>query len=396
MFVYGGFSRNSECTFVIDKLNILDLKDFTWSSPISVPSRYNHSATLIGNYLYIFAGKDEIGNTVSDLISVDLASPQLRVSKLNMSGSTVLLKSQHFSEAIGNNLIVFGKLMDDVPSSNMFGLWKLDLKHLSWTTLDCRRSFSRGVWNFFTLIPSKASPPPSRELSFSTPPPTEKTRLIFLGNDDIERPQPYDHFRDLVRLDAECLGLWRPHQPTLASDFAKILEKRNTYDFTLFSRDMQEVGAHSIILLARWPHFCNIIESGMVEKDQKSLNIDGSVEAVRTLVHFLYTDTLDESADWEVVGEVLYLASFFILPRLSKLCCELLHRSLSIETCCQIFHFANMSEEASLQTIAVHFLLENFGEVVHSTDLASLPSQELKLLFSFIPRDAKLTPIDDI
>lgn len=380
---------------MIDKLNILDLNDFTWSSPISVPSRYNHSATLIGSQLYIFAGKDEIGNTVSDLISVDLASAQLQVTKLNMTGSTVLLKSQHFSEAIGNNLIVFGKLMDDVPSSNMFGLWKLDLKLLSWTILDCRRSFSRGVWNYFTLVPSSTNATPRRGLVLPTPQPTEKTRLIFLGNDDVERPQPYDHFRDLVRLDAECLGLWRPHQPTLALDLAKILERRDTFDFTLISQDMQEVGAHSIILLARWPYFCNIIESGMKEKTQASLHIEGSLEAVRTLVRFLYTDTLDAVAEWEVVGEVLCLASFYILPRLSKLCCELLHRSLRIDTCCQIFHFANQAGEKSLQTIVVHFLLENFGQVVHSTDLAALPPHELKTLFSFIPRDAKLTPADE-
>ncbi len=52
-------------TYVLDELSVLDLKSFTWSKFHGVPPRYNHSATLVGHKMYIYAGKDEHGNAVA-------------------------------------------------------------------------------------------------------------------------------------------------------------------------------------------------------------------------------------------------------------------------------------------------------------------------------------------
>lgn len=173
-------------TYVLDELSVLDLTTFMWTRYHGIPPRYNHSATLIGHKMYIYAGKDEQGNTVSDLFVLNLNIPPY-TPHLVLSGSRqmVLLKSQHFCEAVCGKLVVFGKYLTDYSKheNNVYGLWMLDLDTLEWHRQDCNSLFDTGGWNYFTIVTS------------ATPDHVRVNKLFFLGNTDQHRPQGYDHFR---------------------------------------------------------------------------------------------------------------------------------------------------------------------------------------------------------
>lgn len=202
-------------TYVLDELSILDLKTFTWIKFNGVPPRYNHSATLVGHKMYIYGGKDEHGNTVSDLFVINVnASPYIPHLVLSGSQSSacahmVLLKSQHFCEAVCGKLLVFGRYLANgaslaqprhpastgatVTTTNhsdaVYGLWMLDLDTLEWQRQDCDAQFEVGGWNYFTVISEKVGVAAEEQSQVTV------NNLFFLGNTDPFRPQGYDHFR---------------------------------------------------------------------------------------------------------------------------------------------------------------------------------------------------------
>jgi hypothetical protein len=174
----------------------------SWSKYLNVPPRYNHSATLVGHKMYIYAGKDEHGNTISDLYVINLNTPPY-TSHLVLNGNTnhhqmVLLKSQHFCESICGKLLVFGRYLTNTTSTttttnpeSMYGLWMLDLDTLIWTRQECNANFDIGGWNYFTIMTEHIQQQGEEQQ-------VNLNNLFFLGNTDPFRPQGYDHFRYLL------------------------------------------------------------------------------------------------------------------------------------------------------------------------------------------------------
>ena len=275
LYVYGGFAKNSECTFVLNQISILDLRTWTWSDPVTVPARYNHSATRVGDRLYVYAGKNESGQTVPDLFMVDLNT--LKVMPLpGVDGEVALLKSQHFTESLsGNRLVMFGKFaaggLKDVEKTeaslhpnntvqapleeNSCGLWMLELDTLEWRQLpwdgmikstlaayrpDDRENWSSGVWNFFTTVPyselySIDSIQGDHQMQTSIHDSSRQRRLfVFLGNIDKERTQPYDHFQELLVVDPEALNVWQVPSHPLHEDLSEMLLNHEALEFADF------------------------------------------------------------------------------------------------------------------------------------------------------------------
>jgi hypothetical protein len=103
----------------------------------------------------------------------------------------VLLKSQHFCEAVCGKLLVFGRYVAnamDTGMDSMYGLWMLDIDTLEWKRQPCSVSFEKGGWNYFTALTENIQ-------SMDEHSPVALTNLFFLGNTDSDRPQGYDHFR---------------------------------------------------------------------------------------------------------------------------------------------------------------------------------------------------------
>lgn len=197
---------------MLDELSILDLQTFTWSKFNGVPPRYNHSATLVGKKMYIYAGKDEHGNTVSDLFVINVGVPPytphlvLSGSQSSANSRMVLLKSQHFCEAVCGKLLVFGRYLaagaQHHPNTThhhhltnpdaVYGLWMLDLDTLEWQRQDCNANFEVGGWNYFTVVTENVD---SSTVGTDNGSQVTVNNLFFLGNTEAERQQGYDHFR---------------------------------------------------------------------------------------------------------------------------------------------------------------------------------------------------------
>ncbi|KAF9572544.1 hypothetical protein EC968_009687 [Mortierella alpina] len=398
MYVYGGFAKNSKCTYVLEELRILNLETWTWSEAHMVPGRYNHSASLVGSKLWIYAGKDVTGNTVSDLHSIDLVT--LRVlPHAGISGKVVLLKSQHFSEAIGNQLIVFGKYPNEATGTSLYGLWIMDLEQLEWRKLDIDQCLEDGVWNYFTIVSKRPQHPRQLEssgskssedidMTINTPSSGSSSSrstcddtmdlddgnsapsLIFLGNTEQDRPQPYDHFRDVLSINIEYLGVFQIPHSTLQSHMSLMLNNEEFSDFTIISQASgRKIHAHRLVLSSRWPHFRNMHASGMIESTRGSMTLPEPHSVILAFLSFLYTDTVDADTEYTTICDVMVMANMYLLERLKKLCASILHRRhLQVETCVRIFQAACVSQEHGLKLLSQEFIFRHLGAVMKTED----------------------------
>ncbi|KAI8992272.1 hypothetical protein BDB01DRAFT_717428 [Pilobolus umbonatus] len=388
LFIYGGFAKNSDCTYVLDELSILDLKSFTWSKYLGIPPRYNHSATLIGHKLYIYAGKDEHGNTISDLFVVNLNTPPY-IPHLVLSGSSnsqmVLLKSQHFCEAVCGKLIVFGRTNTQKnQQESMYGLWMLNLDTLEWQRHECNSNFNVGGWNYFTVI--KENLQSGEEQSQMV-----LNSLFFLGNTDPFRPQGYDHFRDALLINGESLGLYDIPPLQISCEFSRLINNPELSDFIIVPLNGQELHVHQVILITRWPHFRNIYKSGMREAQQRRMEIPEPYEVVLAFLKYLYNDQLDEDESCKIICELLVLANMYLLKRLKKICSERLYRKhLTVDSCALIFEKAICAEEVGLKLLTLEFIFKNYGTVLKSDVISQLPESIKMEFLESVPSGAVL------
>ncbi|KAG0003470.1 hypothetical protein BGZ65_001665 [Modicella reniformis] len=389
MYVYGGFAKNAKCTYVLEEMRILNLETWTWSEAYTVPARYNHSASLVGSKLWIYAGKDEAGSTVSDLHSIDLTT--LRVlPHPGITGKVVLLKSQHFSEVIGNQLVVFGKYPNEATGTSPYGLWIMDLDQLEWRKLDIDRCLEDGVWNYFTIVTKR--PQNHRQIESSSALEDDPSKnsggidlddsgaapsLIFLGNTEKERPQPYDHFRDVLSINVEYLGVFQVPPSTLQTHMAMMLDNEEFSDFTIIPKGSErKIHVHRMVLSSRWPHFKNMHASGMIESTRGTMVLPEPYHVVHAFLTFLYTDTVDADLDCSVVCDVMVMANVYLLERLKKLCASILHRyHLQIDTCVRIFQAACVSQEHGLKKLSQDYIFRNCGAVMKTEDWFLMWSQ---------------------
>lgn len=414
--------KHNTGTYVLDELSVLDLKTFTWTKYNGVPPRYNHSATLIGHKMYIYAGKDEHGNTVSDLFVINVNAPpytpHLVLSGFQSSASShmVLLKSQHFCEAVCGKLLVFGRYLahgvqhhPQASPESVYGLWMLDLDTLEWQRQECNANFDVGGWNYFTVISENIPPAGIGQDEASQ---VVVNNLFFLGNTDPFRPQGYDHFRyiapatsgdqniapeltlcirDALVINAESLGLYDIPPPHFSHEFAQLLNNPELSDFVIVPSNGQELHVHQVILITRWPHFRNIYKSGMIEAQRRRMEIPEPYEIVLAFLKYLYSDRLDENEPWHVVCEVLVVANMYLLNRLKKICCERLFRHhMTVESCGLIFEKAIMAEETGLKMLALDFMFRNYGSVLKSDVLLQMPPTIRQEFLEAVPDEAVL------
>ncbi|SAL98698.1 hypothetical protein [Absidia glauca] len=449
LFVYGGFAKNTDCTYVLDEISVLDLKTFSWRIFNRIPPRYNHSATLIGHKMYIYAGKDEQGNTVSDLFMVNLNkapyTPHMLLSGTQTAPNSpmVLLKSQHFCEAVCGKLLVFGRYVNNKSSSSsnnggrsnttstlfntgcsaggngnringttsstttsmvamttsaqnnntpesIYGLWMLDLDSLEWERQECKANFDTGGWNYFTVVTENLR---SNDTTCQPDDPSQAAlhNLFFLGNNDPLRPQGYDHFRDALVINGESLGLYDIPPAQCNNEFGQLLNNPELSDFTIVAADGQELHVHQVILITRWIYFRNMYKSGMMETQQRRMEISEPYPVVLALLKYLYTDQLAMEEPWQVVCDVLVMANMYLLHRLTKICCQRLYeRHLTIESCTTIFEKAIMAEEVGLKSLVLEFMFAHYGVLIKAGLLNELSSFARQEFSTCIPEEAVL------
>src|SRR5690606_18380041 len=128
------------------------------------------------------------------------------------------------------------------------------------------------------------------------------------------------------------------------------------------SPNSEVILCHKLILMARWPHFSNMVNSGMTESQTNIMILPEPVELVQSFVEYLYTDSI-EGFDTDTIADLLVMGEMYTMDRLVQLCCAELHDRINIETVARIYHRAGLSNQNGLRQRALKFMFLNYGPV---------------------------------
>ena len=89
-----------------------------------------------------------------------------------------------------------------------------------------------------------------------------------------------------------------------AATFADGPPRVSLPDFNVHSEDAHRpaIAVHQLVLYTRWPHFHQLLSTGMRESAHLETYIDESYEAVYALIHFIYSDRLPDYISQLQVG----------------------------------------------------------------------------------------------
>lgn len=181
--------------------------------------------------------------------------------------------------------------------------------------------------------------------------------------------------RDALVINGESMGLYDIPPAQCSNEFGQLLNNSELSDFTIVAADGQELHVHQVILITRWVYFRNMYKSGMMEAQQRRMEISEPYPVVLAFLKYLYTDQLAMEESWQVVCDILVMANMYLLHRLTKICCQRLYeRHWTIESCTTIFEKAIMAEEVGLKSLVLEFMFAHFGVLVKTDLLNQMPS----------------------
>ncbi|KAF0538908.1 galactose oxidase [Gigaspora margarita] len=117
IFIFGGFNYNSSTTLRYNDMNILDITNMTWSTPIqsqSVLAYVDYTATLLPNGLIVYIGGRSNVN-LTDMAQIQIFDTKSYTwSAKSASGSTIASRIGHSAVLTqdGNIIIYGGSLLD--------------------------------------------------------------------------------------------------------------------------------------------------------------------------------------------------------------------------------------------------------------------------------------------
>ncbi|KAI8327962.1 hypothetical protein BC941DRAFT_445958 [Chlamydoabsidia padenii] len=172
-----------------------------------------------------------------------------------------------------------------------------------------------------------------------------------------------------------------------------------TADFTLLSSTGGgQVKVHRLVLLARWPHFAHLMNSGMVESLGDTMTLPEPLAVIQTFVRFLYTDTLqvnDDGDTSDLVADLMVMANLYLLPRLLALCVRRLYGCISTPSVAKIYQAAIHAGQDALAQVALAYMLRHFGQVVKTPGFRTLPSSTMARLLDQIPFFSSILLVPD-
>jgi hypothetical protein len=385
LYIAGGIHNSRMSMSFAETLLVLDLETWLWHPPIPFVCRAQHMSFMYDKRLYVFGGLREDMSRSNHLAFIDLDRIE-DITQLEITSLTApSISGQRFAQICGDQLIVlvthpFREAMVEVPVT---GLWSLDIPSLQWKRRELGTRYESCNWHCFAM--------------------TEHDPCFYLCGTTDEEP---DEFYSMVlRVELDELGVIPVPPPQLGNDLIKLLiqqqelQQRNT-DFTI--RSLSEPNAtplqvHRLVLMARWPHFVHLIESGMEESVTNILTMSESGDILAAFVRFLYTDTLnDRLFTTELVCELLVMSHLYILPRLLALCLRRLFNELNIENASKIYHCASLSEQKGLQQVALQYIFQHFGAVSHTNGFRQLSRPILFQIWDYMPTNAAIVGQDNM
>uniref|UniRef100_A0A0E0LEG9 BTB domain-containing protein n=1 Tax=Oryza punctata TaxID=4537 RepID=A0A0E0LEG9_ORYPU len=156
----------------------------------------------------------------------------------------------------------------------------------------------------------------------------------------------------------------------LQKHLGEMLTSKNGADIT-FLVSGESVAAHRCVLAARSPVFMAELFGHMKEKESQCIEIkDMETEVFRTMLHFIYTDTLPEQDDDDEAETMAYglleAADRYGIERLKLICAEKMHAHISVHTAGMALALAERHGCTKLKARCIEFILasqENFHAV---------------------------------
>jgi hypothetical protein len=162
--------------------------------------------------------------------------------------------------------------------------------------------------------------------------------------------------------------------------------------------ESKPIHVHTLILLARWPHFGRLYRSQMREFHTRKMHIPEPYRVVRAFLLYLYTDSIaevrrengDSSPNLADVGGMLTMASLYDMPRLHLLCLHRLAKELNVDHAAFIWERACAAGADWLKKRAATFCMTHWGRVVRSEGFRQLPRRNLMDLCAEIDQEGRV------
>ncbi|XP_029127835.1 BTB/POZ and MATH domain-containing protein 4 [Cajanus cajan] len=161
----------------------------------------------------------------------------------------------------------------------------------------------------------------------------------------------------------------------IGSYFGKLLENEKGSDVT-FLVGGERFRAHKLVLTTRSTAFKTMFLTGKQEEgpnSDKCIVVDGMEPKVfKALIHFIYTDTLEEdeellmscseflpSLSESFPGKLLVAAQKYGFPRLELMCQSAIAKEISIDSVGYIMDFADRNQAEELKSLCLKFSTNN-------------------------------------
>jgi len=151
---------------------------------------------------------------------------------------------------------------------------------------------------------------------------------------------------------------------------------------------------HKVIICARSRKFRAMFSDGFMESSQKKIEISIRPSVFKLLLEYMYTDTVDISADESV--ELLMAANEYGLEHLKQLCEQFIERGIDSDNVAWLFEIAEQNDAQQLKKFCLYFILRHFDAVCATESYANLSQQTLDEIHQYRkPKAAIATPNND-
>ncbi|KAG0171214.1 hypothetical protein DFQ28_001097 [Apophysomyces sp. BC1034] len=369
LYIAGGLEHDKYA----ETLLVLDLLTWEWQIPIPFVRRFQHITFMYNKRLYLFGGFHEDMSRSNHLSFIDVERHTVTHLEID-SPSAPPMTGHLFSQICGDQLVVV--VTDTFSQTSVHtGLWHLDLASMQWQHHEILIPNEDCNWHYFTMA-------------------EHDTSFYLFGAVEQE---PDEYYAMVLHVDLKEYGIVPIPPPQLGTDLVVLLHQSQTgqhgADFSIRSSidpDAGELRVHRLVLLARWPHFANVINSGMTESTTNVLTLPEPFSALKAFVWFLYTDALDEALSPLLIADLLVMADLYLLPRLLALCVRKLHSYMDIESVGKIYQCASHAGQNGLRQTALHFIFQHFGAVSRTSSFRDMPQQVFFQLLEEIPDNAAI------
>ncbi|KAF9924249.1 hypothetical protein FBU30_005722 [Linnemannia zychae] len=410
---------------VSQELLCLDLLTWEWEEPVDFVARYTHTLFEFRNKLFAYGGYNEEMDRTEVIAYMDLETYQ--VTKVSVNDEIAPnVAAQQFSQVCGRHLVVvISQGLRYELQKFTGGIWTLDLECFQWTKHDDWKILGENhTWHYFSME-------------------RDGDQFYLIG--DINESDEY--FKQVLTIDMREYGSFQEPQVAIGQELGRLLQDQmaladfriictgtdaqanaaiqvigpSTTDFYSHSdtngdNDMmidaqptinqqnrslrqtpsstranspqqEPIMCHKLILMARWPHFANMVQSGMLEAQTNTLTLPEPYETVKGFIDYLYTDSIEDMST-DTIADLLVMGSMYVMRRLVHLCSAALHRQIDIETVSRIYHRAGLSGQVGLRQRALKFMFRNYGPVSKTVGFRSLPKEALFDFWDSTPEGA--------